>query len=426
MKLLELRIKNITDYFSALYQRTLGSVIVMEWNYLQKSVLLHAFTVLLFLSYVVYMAGVLLHPAWHQYIQVDLFRILVWKEALIALLAAILGMACYCLQGRSWALRYLPSVSIIFFAVAMCSTGYEVGAMSPATGIFLMGTSLIGLALFPRFIVLCVTICAAMVMMALAYAGVVGWIPYAPMFSNHIFDPKLSATFYFYSMLYFILPPAAILMLGTDLVLKQWHQRGREVTLLSQLDPLTGLYNRRTINEHLGRLLAMSVEEDQISILILDLDHFKQVNDTYGHMVGDEVLRQVGHVLQSTMRKSDLAGRFGGEEFIIVLYRSASDVGISVAERIRAKIANIRIPICVTERIQVTTSIGIASFSPYGMTCIDHVLSQADQALYKAKHGGRNRVVHYDQLLAQPTVGEPPADPDVIDRELTNSDLVLD
>lgn len=396
MKLLEIKVINS---LVELYRRTLGSVIVMEWSYLQKSILLHVFTIVLYLSYVLYMYVVLQHPEWYRYINAELFRLFIWKDLFIAMLAATFGLACYVWRTRSWAEQYLPTFSILFYVMAMCSTGYGVGAMGPATGVFLMGTSLVGFALFPRKIILFCTIMSAVTMTVLAYAGVSGWIPYAPMFSNNVMDVKLQSTFYFYSQMYFVAPPAIIILLTTDLVLKQWHDRGREVALLSQLDSLTNLYNRRTVNQHLERLLEMSTESDQISILLLDLDYFKKINDAYGHMAGDSVLREVGHLLQSTMRKNDLAGRFGGEEFIVVLYRSAYEIGMSVAERIRKHIAEISVKTASGQVIKVTSSVGVSTFAPFGMTSIDQILSQADQALYKAKDQGRNQVVHYNHLL---------------------------
>jgi diguanylate cyclase (GGDEF)-like protein len=395
MKLLRLsKLTSLTN----LYRLKLGSVIIMEWSYVQKSILLHLFTIVLYLSYILYMSVVLHHPEWYRYINVELFRLFIWKDILITLLAATLGLGCYVWRTRSWAERFLPIISILFYVIAMCSTGYGVGAMSPATGVFLIGTTLVGFALFPRKIILICTILSAVIMTGLAYAGVCGWIPYAPMFPENILDMKLHSIFYFYSQMYFVAPPALLILLTTDLVLRQWHERGQEVALLSQLDSLTNLYNRRTVNQHLERLLAMSTESDRISILLLDLDYFKQINDVHGHLVGDNVLREVGHLLQSIMRKNDLAGRFGGEEFIVVLYRSAYEIGMSVAERIRLRIAEMSVPTQSEQKIHVTTSIGVSTFSPFGMTSIDQILSQADQALYKAKDNGRNRVVHFDCL----------------------------
>lgn len=412
MKLLQLKLK---EFLTTLYHRALGSVIVMEWTRIQKSMLILGLMIALSLFFLFYVAIVFLDPEWRLYINEPVFRILGLQIVSTIVLSTLLLWCCFIWRSSAFANQYMPVIVNVFYAMAMCSNGYMLGAMSPATGIFLIGTPIIGLALFPRRIVMPLTIIAMLLMMMLAYAGTVGWIPYAPAFNDiDRTDLKQSSIFYFYTQLYFMLPPSLMIMILSDVIFKQWHERGREVTLLSQLDSLTNLYNRRTVNEHLERLIAMSTEADRISILLLDLDFFKQVNDTYGHMAGDEVLREVGHLLQATMRKNDLAGRFGGEEFIVVLYRSAHEIGMSVAERIRARIAEIRVITPAGKVVQVTASVGVSSFSPFGMTSIDQILSQADQALYTAKDAGRNQVVHYDQLSV--------LNPALIGRELSVAD----
>ncbi len=397
MKLLNVSIK---EYIAALYQRTAGTVIVMEWSRVQKSMLVLALMFGLSFFFLFYVFVVTLNPDWQRYINPPMFHLLGELIGLTILLSALLIWACFIWRNNATANQYMPLVVNAFYAVAMCVNGYMLGAMSPATGIFLVGTPLIGLALFPRAIVLPLTILSMIFMVGLAYAGTLGLIPYAPAYSEiSASDLKQYSPFYFYSQLYFMMPPAVIIIILSDVIFKQWHERGHEVTLLSQLDSLTNLYNRRTVNEHLERLLEMSTEADQVSILLLDLDHFKQINDVHGHMVGDNVLRGVGHLLQSTMRKNDLAGRFGGEEFIVVLYRSAYEIGMSVAERIRKKIADISVQGSSGQMVKVTASVGVSTFAPFGMTGIDQILSQADQALYKAKDLGRNQVVHYNHLL---------------------------
>ena len=396
MKLLELK---TTKYFTKLYQRALGTAIVMELSLVQKSMLVLMLVFGLAFFFMFYQIVVLFHPEWYSFIDIQMFHLLGWQVGVIMLLSSILMWICFILRNNARANHYIPLIVNIFYAASMCVMGYMLGAMSPATGIFMVGTPIIGLALFSRSIVLPVTIISMFSMMLLAYAGTMGLIPYAPIFADMVsLHLKSYSTFTFYTQLYFLVPPSLIIIILSDVILKQWHERGREVTLLSQLDSLTNLYNRRTVNEHLERLLEMSTEADRISILLLDLDYFKQVNDTHGHMAGDDVLREVGSVLQSTMRKNDLAGRFGGEEFIVVLYRSAHEIGMSVAERIRMRIAEICVTTPAGKIVQVTASIGVSTFSPFGMNGVDQILSQADQALYTAKDAGRNQVIHYDQL----------------------------
>ncbi len=399
-----LSIKDMTHHLDTLRKHLLGSTIVMEYSYIQKCLLLLGFLVVLFCSFIFYEAVVLLVPTWRAYVNVPLFHLLIWVDSIIVLMTVILGVICYRLRNNEWANRYAHYICVIFYAVTLCSTGYAVGAMSPSTGIFMIGTPIIGLALFPRRMVLITTMIASATMIFLAFAGVSGWIPYAPMFvDGGLLDLKNHSRFYFCSQMFFMLPPSLIILVMSDLILKQWHKRGHEVTLLSQLDSLTGLYNRRTINEHMERLVENSDGQEQVAALLLDLDFFKSINDTYGHMIGDEVLRTVAQSLQHSMRKHDVAGRFGGEEFIVVLSGADREVGMAVAERIRANVEAIRISAsCGGKKISITTSIGVATCTPTDLTRIHDMVMYADQALYQAKHQGRNRVVHFDQLPQSP------------------------
>jgi|GEM_PF-1210117 len=384
-------------------RRWLDSAIVLEWGAIEKSMIVLFFMILLYPSYVLYMQMVLHHPLWHQYLDPVLAQLLLKLNVGVIVGAVALMLAGFRLRHHVITERFFPVVVIFFYAISMCATGYMVGALSPATGVFLLGTPLLGLVLFPRGIILLVTALAAIAVVSLGYAGVIGAIPYAPLFvSGSILDLKTHSTFYFYSQMFFMLPPAVVILVSSDLIFKQWHKRGREVKLLSQVDPLTGLFNRRTINEHLEHLMASSQVDNRLSVLLLDLDYFKRINDTYGHLVGDKALRAVAEVLQSNMRKEDVAGRFGGEEFIAVLSDVGPDIGIAVAERIRERVQALWVLDEAGQAIRVTLSIGIASCRPHGMVSMDRMLVRADRALYQAKQRGRNCVVHYDQIPQLP------------------------
>ena len=154
-------------------------------------------------------------------------------------------------------------------------------------------------------------------------------------------------------------------------------------------DALTGLPNQRASHETMQRMTAQSDRAGQsLSVLLLDLDHFKQVNDVYGHAEGDNVLAAVGVTLRSTIREGDFCGRFGGEEFLILLPDTDLDSAGLVAEKIRASVERIQVP---SVRREITISIGVATFPEHG-TEATTVARIADRALYAAKEGGRNRV----------------------------------
>ena len=162
---------------------------------------------------------------------------------------------------------------------------------------------------------------------------------------------------------------------------------------LAITDPLTGLFNRRYMESHVGTLIDRSAARGKsLSLLILDVDYFKSINDSFGHDAGDDVLREFAERLKASIRGIDLACRYGGEEFVVVMPDTDLGIAAMVAERIRRRIAGEPFPIEAGKRtIEVTISVGIAA----RMGAQDNValmLKRADEALYRAKRDGRNRV----------------------------------
>lgn len=161
----------------------------------------------------------------------------------------------------------------------------------------------------------------------------------------------------------------------------------------SIIDPLTGLFNRRFMDETLHRELIRAERKGTcLSLLVLDLDHFKHLNDTYGHDAGDAVLKAVSHLIRQNVRESDLACRFGGEEIVVILPECDAAAAFDRSESIRRAIAALTVQHAGRTLDVVTASLGVAVTSQHG-TVAETLLRTADQALYQAKHGGRNRVV---------------------------------
>lgn len=163
---------------------------------------------------------------------------------------------------------------------------------------------------------------------------------------------------------------------------------------LAVTDPLTGLYNRRYLDNHLNVLFNRSMARGRpLSVLITDIDRFKHVNDTYGHDGGDEVLREFSNRVRSTIRGADLACRYGGEEFVVVMPDTSPEIAAAVAERLRAAIESAPFMLKHSgEALNVTASFGIASRIASVLTP-GQLMKHADLALYEAKNTGRNRVV---------------------------------
>jgi diguanylate cyclase len=162
----------------------------------------------------------------------------------------------------------------------------------------------------------------------------------------------------------------------------------------STIDFLTGLNNVRQFDNSLNEsLVNVKNKNERLSILIIDIDFFKKVNDTYGHLAGDSVLQQLGTVLHTSCRSFDIVSRIGGEEFSVILPDCPSEQAIEVAQRIRVAVEAHKFIILDGINISITISIGAATY-PDNVTDLEDLVKQADTALYSAKRSGRNKVCH--------------------------------
>lgn len=174
----------------------------------------------------------------------------------------------------------------------------------------------------------------------------------------------------------------------THLMLKQQHD---QLMAMATHDQLTGVYNRHYLADDLSKRMSQSKRHNEaLSVIMVDIDHFKNVNDTFGHLMGDLILKAVAKVVGESARKEDTAARFGGEEFVLVLDNCTAHDALIKAERLRSKIEAL-----MPESIAVTASFGVAQLDAH-IEQYEELLKNADTALYVAKEEGRNRVVLYE------------------------------
>jgi diguanylate cyclase (GGDEF)-like protein/PAS domain S-box-containing protein len=182
------------------------------------------------------------------------------------------------------------------------------------------------------------------------------------------------------------------MVLKLDLARKQVLTQNKELKFLATRDALTNCYNRRALFEFLNTYFAKAKEEGtQLSCIMADIDHFKRVNDTYGHTMGDKIIKMMADTFMQTVRDNDVVGRYGGEEFCIVLPGTPLDKAYEVAERCRKQMVN---QDC--DQVQVTASFGVTTIE-LGAEDPIALVNQADQALYISKESGRNRVTKWER-----------------------------
>ncbi|MCC7257917.1 MAG: GGDEF domain-containing protein [Gammaproteobacteria bacterium] len=177
---------------------------------------------------------------------------------------------------------------------------------------------------------------------------------------------------------------------------------------LAERDGLTGLYNRRAYDGYMERIWRQSRrEESQLTVMLIDIDHFKTYNDLYGHQAGDDALKRVAAVIaMGAQRPLDLAARFGGEEFALVLYGQANDFGRNLPDHIRQRVVELGIPHAESSTGPVlTVSIGVSIVTPGAERSLAGAVQMADEALYQAKEEGRNRVVVNESRLTHIQTG---------------------
>jgi diguanylate cyclase (GGDEF)-like protein len=195
----------------------------------------------------------------------------------------------------------------------------------------------------------------------------------------------------------------AALAIGMAIMIQRSWQRqehaSRELERLARTDALTGLANRRRFFELAESELARAGRYGSpLSVLMIDIDHFKDVNDACGHATGDLVLRQLAETCRAVFRQVDTVGRVGGEEFAVLLPETPLTGAVEVADRLRSAVQATRVPREDGEPIAITVSVGVATSAP-GKS-VDDLMSQSDTALYEAKRTGRNRVLSWEEPAA--------------------------
>jgi len=372
--------------------RTVGNP--LEWQSRSKAMLLGAITAIIYLHYGLWADYLTQSGAEYDWFDLPYLRRVLPIFYGWSLFSALLTVGAWVLsrmRGDSVAYEY---ISAVYFGVSLCYFSYQVGTLSLPVGAVLVGAPVVGFIFFNRKAVMLSFSISLLLQIMLSIGSTRGWWPYAPVFKERaglVVAPSAAATLHLYM---YTLPHMLTLIGIAYVVLRRWRDREERVRLLSITDPLTGLFNRRSILVHLEQEQDRSRKKGPtLSLLLVDLDNFKSINDEKGHEAGDYALIAAADALQQCLRQNDRLGRYGGEEFLIVLPGTDLEGARILAERCRQHLEKTNVILETGDRLQLTGSFGLICNEGDVHMEVDELLRRADQAMYQAKAEGRNRVV---------------------------------
>lgn len=364
---------------------------VLEWSEVDKSIFLMLILTPILGAYIIGIVAVQLMPNGAQLVRFEPLHEL-FKIELCLLFGAwiIIAIGLY-LRKRQPDALWVQHLATQYYSLSLVTCSYYIGTLTFCTGVVLLGAPVFGFILLNRRVVWGATIISTFALLGLTYATAFGWLPYAPV----VVPPSDSTTnlIWVSIIFFFTAPHFIVIIMFADQIVHYWRNREDTIRTLSRTDMLTGLLNRRSIMEILDMEVARTMRHGPpLTIVILDLDHFKRINDTWGHPTGDLVLKEAGRVLTASIRKCDMVGRYGGEEFMIMLPDTTQAGAAIMMERCRATLAETTIVADNGETIRISGSFGLANNEKQLSLSSEAMIKLADEALYRAKAEGRNRL----------------------------------
>jgi diguanylate cyclase (GGDEF)-like protein len=363
----------------------------LEWSSVDKSILITGVLILVLLSYQLLQLYTMNMPDWHRVVQrgpMDELQRLHFALNIGALLIIATGVY---LRRRNPDALWIQHIAVQYYSLSLVISSYYIGTMTFCTGVVLLGAPVFGFILLDRRVVWGATIVSMLALLGLSYATAYGALPYAPA----VVPPTDAYTNLWWMTVVFLFtaPHFIIIILFADQMVSFWRQREDTIRVMSLTDALTGIPNRRSIMELLEKEVARTRRHGPpLCVALLDLDHFKKINDTHGHPTGDKVLQEAARVLRESIRNCDYIGRYGGEEFMIVLPDTTTEGAAVLLERCRAALATTLIRAETGKTFHISASFGVVCNQKDLCRDADVLIKAADEALYRAKESGRNRV----------------------------------
>lgn len=366
---------------------------VLDWDVIQKSQFIYAWIaeisiwlgiLLAFISYSPLVPSDGLHLG-----HIEAAFKVIFAVPVISLLALAIGFK---LPPTARAESLYAHTCIQFYVAINVILAYYTGVFSVVSGIALAGGSITGLVLFSQRVVFGGLATGGLAIIVLIGLSATGALEYAPLMDSTVPEAHRTPA-WMVLIIGLCLPYLGLLISMNNSAIRRWHAREAEVRFLSSTDALTQVANRRQLLERLDLEIRRARRmKTPLSVLMVDIDHFKAVNDDYGHLCGDEALRCTARVFEEQTREMDLVGRYGGEEFAIILPDTNSEDALPIAERCRKTLEQTPVLCEDGTQLSLTASIGLTTFEETDKGS-DQLLARADEALYKAKETGRNQVI---------------------------------
>lgn len=360
-----------------------------------NSAILASFSVfLLHLSYFLWKINIINNQDLHQFVNLSVIFREIWITGAIIFGFLILILTLDRTRHYPKLSSHLRSLVLLAISMSMAYQGYTFGSMSLPSGIMLIGATLVGFLLFDRRPVYWVSCGAGLTLTLTTVASIFGWLPYAPKLLDSNFpSEQRAAIFLLLNFLIIVIPAYLTVTLIADYFINQLKHRTLQLQQLSKQDPLTQLSNRRVIYDYFAEQHERSAMIWRKHVIVMiDIDFFKKINDAFGHLAGDEVLKYVANVLQLTAHSRDIVGRFGGEEFIVIMPTDDIERAIVFSEHCQQQLSLYKFDSTVEFNQQLSASFGIACANQGEGTdaqSLESLIEVADQALYRAKQSGR-------------------------------------
>lgn len=379
---------SLATYFSKAF------LAILDWDLVKKSqvILLYAS----FAAAAIYFIQI--KYMYHPLANTELLVKFQWLYPSVFILNILLILFGFLIKNKPNVHIYYVLFLSVYYPFSLLGLPIGIGLLNMLNGVIFMGIIFTALLLFPRFSVYFGLVAYVIAFYLLCALTVLGYLDYAMAYKPYtLLHKDVQSAQIIYSMFYTTLFATFTIALF-DISIERWRRYNSKIQKLSCTDELTGLLNRRGVKQVVDfQMQQAQIIQRETSLIMVDIDNFKKINDQYGHYQGDLVLRHVADILKQNLRANDVIARYGGEEFVVLLPFTSIENAVALAEGCRKALQQSSIAVNETERLYVQACFGVSSTARMDFDYMK-LFGQADKALYQAKHNGKNQVRTFSTL----------------------------